>query len=132
MSAQPWKHLDRVTYKGAILWDSKSFTFQNIVSRFRRLPLTEWSFRTLIVDLAEWREKFTDAFLLCSAEKEPFFKHVERIELRLSAQEQSDFRSRLQVIKVKNPVDVVRERLLPLIVFVGPDGKETRLIDANQ
>ena len=131
MPDQPWKDLNRVTYAGSIIWDPPPVLFQSNGDPHSRLPLAEWSFKTLVVDLVKWRDEVTAAFVH-PPRNDPFLEDVERIELHVDAQVEVGLRSEVEKARRDKPVDPVRERILPLIVFVGPDRKERKLLEADQ
>lgn len=59
----------------------------------------------------------------------PFLERVERIELRFEVAMDAEFEKWIRMARLGRRVDALRERLLPLMVLVGPDGEERKVTD---
>lgn len=137
MPTQIWTKLRRVTFDGFVFYDRMRLEFPSLRRAiWHRQPLfTEWSFQELVVDLTRWfptnNEEADYAelhlpLLFLTVEHEGYLKDIElrfphELDARLQAQMKEQRRA-----KPNNPV---RERLLPLMVMVGQDGEERKLLD---
>lgn len=140
-SAQPWSTLERVILDGYVPYDVVFWInlFHGGEVAQDTLPFGGWTFRTLAFDLQSWNppfslpipEEFTDLFFYLPLHSKVRLVDVERIELRLVPEMEVKLRAALERGVRKDEPDEERDRLLGLMVFVGPDGKESRLIETD-
>lgn len=142
---QAWTTLERVTFDGFVWYDHVGSL------NHTRILFADWPFKTLVIDLSGWDETrwqsarhpgvfgqtidtravFNDIFARPAPKPHLTLEEVERIEVRLPADIEISFRQATDSVRRNKPVDPVRERLLPLIVLVGPDGQESKLIEID-
>lgn len=95
-----------------------------------RLPLRDWSFKTLVFDLVQWDSRIAQALIHpLDGNTQPFFDRVTEIKLRVNAQVEGHFRSKVEKTDGQKRRNLARERILPLIVFIGPEGQARKLIE---
>lgn len=107
----------------------------------RQLSFTDWSCKELVVDLARWiptgaiEADYAEIYLpllFTTVRYMSYLGNIERIELRFPQELETRLRDEMQKTRQEQPNNPVRERLLPLMIMVGSDGKERKLLDMIQ
>lgn len=152
---QPWKNLHTIRFNGRLWYDSGTREHDDEhIRQFvrRRISFWQWSFRTLVIDLPRDLKQsmlwfggdLTDLFLepnegretvssstTARLEPERWWNGLERIELRVPIWLEDQFRLRLKMAQ-KESLATLQQRILPMIVFVGVDGEESRLMTEGE
>lgn len=140
-STQPWPALERVIFDGfvpyeVVFWYAPA---NGGTLAQETLPLGGWTFKTLLFDLRSWDppfslpipEEFTDLFLYLPLHSKARLVDFERVEMRLAQQMEAKLRTALERGVREGKPDEERDRILGLVVFVGPDGEESKLFETD-
>lgn len=142
---QPWEHLksfclvdtfwhDEVLYRPDIPGPTSHSDW------FARIAFANWKMSVLIFDGSRgpWRDatdqsslNFFDLFFnpVEAEGSDVWWTELERIELRIPLSMAADFRSRYDEAIKAGPLARLQRRILPMVVFIAPDGTESKLID---
>lgn len=153
----PWKDLREVCFCGTLWSDEQddsgpAGSEEPDLSLYPRIALVQWAFKVLVVELPELpqsdgkdardidsvaRQSIADFFDLFfrpvqSEKVDRWWTGLERIELRVAHWVETKFRHQLVKQRKAGPLARLQQRLLPMVVFVGEDGEETRLMEEDE
>lgn len=135
---QPWKSLHTIRFVGSLYYHTiEDWTNAPCIYR---IAFSQWTFRVLIVEVPTdiprvergySYTKFFDIFLRSVEDEEsvPWWRGLERIELRTPNWVENDFRRLMLEVEKDTPRARLQSEVFPLIVFVDEDGVEQRLVE---
>lgn len=134
-----WKDLQRIVFRGTLWFDENLFPGN---PGDPRISFSEWSFRILVIELA-FPQKVEDAiralevFLDLRPERRTgdFPRSTERIEFRVCGQFAGEFEKEVREDverRVGRGLTAFEKRVASLMVFVGENGEERRLIEEQE
>jgi hypothetical protein len=139
---QIWPGLQTLRFCGTVWYDYEETGNHDDASAIRkRVTFSEWSFKTLVVDIKATRahnspqeERFFAVFLNAQHAEatDAWWPRMDRIEMRIPNSLEEGFRRRLAEAQKAGPLARLQQRILPMVVFVDEDGTERKLISDDQ
>lgn len=114
----------------------------------QRLAFESWSFSLLAIDIPNLEmsardanaraRNFPDSFFLNEfsdelelADSGRWWTGLEKIELRVPTSFETSFRRCYEAAVKAAPLSVMEKKILPLIVFIGENGEESKLVEED-